>query len=153
MNWRWLFLIPIIWACDDYNDCGISDYSEELYLGFYDIEDESVREVSFDSVRITYASGERLVFLVAQETNGLALPIDLADTVTNYHFITDSAKYHLKLWYNREAILENPDCGLVFRIKGVQADSYDESETPLDSVAIQVTELSKLVSPHVEVYF
>ncbi len=154
MNWRWLFLIPIIWACDDYNDCGISDYSEELYVAFYDPADNQVQEVQFDSIRLTYSSGKRILLAGGEATTGYVLPTDLADTVMNYLFITDTEKLHLELTYNREAIIENPECGPIFRLKDVKAQSLErDGSTAFDSVAVQVLELTKLISPHVEVYF
>ena len=153
MNWRWLLLIPIIWACDDYNDCGISDYNEELYIAFYDTTDNVLIDVAFNSILITYANGESISLAQSDTASALALPIDLADTVTNYHFNTDTANYHLEIWYQREAILENPECGPVFRLKQFDAQSLDPDEAEFDSVAVQVTEVTKLISPHVEVYF
>ncbi|MEQ9229758.1 MAG: hypothetical protein RIF46_03690, partial [Cyclobacteriaceae bacterium] len=89
-----------------------------------------------------------------EATTGYVLPTDLAGSVMNYLFITDTGKFHLELTYNREAIIENPECGPIFRLKGVKAQSLVDAEsTAFDSVAVQVLELTKLISPHVEVYF
>ncbi len=160
MNWRWLFLIPIIWACDDYNDCGISDYSEEMYLSFYSAEDSALLAVQFDSIRLTYADQTRQIIEIIQPESTsnfitvYPLPVDVSDTVMNYHFIAGETRYHLELTYKSEAIIENPECGPIFRLKGVKAQSVEDAEsTAFDQVSVQVLELTKLISPHVEVYF
>lgn len=150
MKWRWLLLVPFFWACDDFDDCGISDFSEELYIEFGDIETKQARTVTFSSMEVAFSNGNAISYLDEEGGTTYGFPIDLEADSTLFTFRTDSIDYMFELEYLKEAIIENPECGPVFRIKSL---GYDEQINNFDSVAFQVTELTKLFSPHVEVYF
>jgi len=150
MKWRWLLLVPIIWACDDYDDCGISDFSEELYVQFLDIDSKESRTVTFSSMEVAFSNGNTISYLDEEGGTSYIFPIDLEADSTVFTFRTDSIDYTFELEYSLEAIVENPECGPIFRVKGI---GYDEQTTSFDSVAFQVAELTKLFAPHVEIYF
>ncbi len=150
MKWRWLFLVPVLWACDDYDDCGISEFSEELYIEFNNIDTKSTRTVTFNSMDVQFSSGNTISYVDEVGGSQYLFPIDLEAGSTTYVFRTDTADYTFEFEYTLEAIIENPECGPIFRVKGL---SYNEQMTTFDSVAFRVTELTKLFAPHVEVYF
>lgn len=143
-------MVPLMWACDDFDDCGISDYSEELSIEFNNIETKGSRTVTFNSMDVLLSSGHTISYVDVEGGSQYLFPLDLEATSTTYVFKTDTADYTLEFNYVLEAIIENPECGPTFRVKGL---SYNDQTTSFDSVAFQVTELTKLFAPHVEVYF
>lgn len=138
------------WACDEVNECGVSPYSEEVYINFYDIETKGARSVSFNHMDVEYGDGTILSLVDTTEAGGTgyAFPLDLSQASTSFLFDTDTEDYDLLLSYNVKALIENPECGPTLRVTGISAES-----TAFDSVVVKVTELSKLVAPHVEIYF
>jgi len=138
----------VILGCAEQADCGVTEQSEELFIGFFDIADGTAREVVFDSMRVDFQNANSIFFIDTAGSSGYIFPLDLQSDFTTYSFITDSVKYDLRLEYNQQVFIDNPDCGPVFRIfpDTVISERFD-------SLAIQVTELSKNISPHVEVYF
>ena len=150
MNWRWLLMVPLMWACDDFDDCGVSDFSEELYIEFKNIETKNARTVTFNSMDVQFSSGNTIRYVDEEGGSQYVFPIDLEAATQTYVFRTDTVDYTLQFGYQLEAIVENPECGPIFRVKNL---AYDENTTTFDSVAFRVTELTKLFAPHVEVYF
>ena len=150
MKWKWAVLVIFMLSCDDFNNCGISDFSEELAIRFHDIEDMSIRTVIFDRIDVEYANGHVIILQETEGSTGYLMPIDLSATETIYHFVTESKTYSLYFNYQNEVQIENPECEPVFRTVGLK---YDSLQTNFDSVAFQVTELTNYASPHVEVYF
>lgn len=148
-KWARISLLLALLSCDDFNDCDITDYSESLVMSFRNYETQAERTVIFDQIIATY-SDEISISVSAETTTTDVLPIDLSGTYTSYQFVTDSATYDFAFSYVTEAIIENPECGPVFRIKGLE---YDAEATNFDSVAFQVLELTNYLAPHVEVYF
>lgn len=150
MKWRLLFLAGLFWACDDYNDCGVSQHGEELYIEFDFLDDNHTRDIIFNEMIVKFKGEPAITYQTEVAGTTFAFPLDLTANSTRFTFTTDTTDYELEFQYATEAILENPDCNPIVRIKNL---SYDEVITNFDSVAIKVLELSPLISPHVEVYF
>lgn len=151
MNVRWLFLLLILVACDDYTECGVTDTGEEIYINFYNIETKAAREVVFTPMEVTFPStGSTIPFVDDQEggSAGYIFPLDLSSTNTTMVFNTDTIDYDLSIGYSTKAFIENPDCGPIFLVRNITAQSM-----AFDSVVVRVTELSKNLAPHVEIYF
>ncbi len=143
-KWSVYFLIvAIAFSCEDDNTCGISEYSDELYPSFYSYESKGTITVDFDSIGVLFSNEE--VFYLDTATT---LPLDMSGSYTDFIFYTDSTDYDFRLSYRKEILIENEDCDPVFRVFALESFSEE-----LDSVPLQVLELSKLISPHVEIYF
>ena len=149
MKWKWFLLTAVVMiSCDDYSECGVSDYSEEVYIGLYNSSDSSSKKVTFDQIEVIYADATTLQIIDLVESSSYKLPIDLSSNSTNFTFTLDATSYDLRIDYNAQARIENPDCGPIFRVTAIEAQS-----TAFDSVAVKVKELSKNLAPHVEIYF
>lgn len=132
-------------SCGYTNTCGITERSEEIFLKFYNYETNQLLVVDFDSVGVVFDNEE--VFY-AIDTTASILPIDVGGSTTGFILYTDSIDYDFKLVYHSELLIENDICNPVFRISALEATSEK-----VDSIAIKVLELTKLISPHVEIYF
>ena len=152
MNWRWLLILPTLWACQDLAECGVSDFSQELYIQVFDSATLETRDTAvFNEVVILLpnSSGGSNSGAILGDTlfGSAALPLDLPQTSTTFLFTTDSIIYDLELSYKVITTIENPECDPVLRVKQLQASS-----TTIDSIAVRVFELTKNFSPHVEIY-
>lgn len=148
---RLMFLVGlVILGCEDYDDCGVSNLSEELHLQFHDMDTKKTKKVIFDAMTVQFTDGGVINYQDTIGATGYVFPVSLADTLTHYSFVTDTAVYNFELWYDLEAIVENPECGPIFRVKQL---NYNRETLTFDSAAIKVLELTTLISPHVEVYF
>jgi len=148
MNVRWIFLLLILGACDDYTECGVTDAGEEIYINFYNIETKAARTVLFQSMDVDYPSGSQFSFVDDAGGQGYIFPLDMSSEFTSFMFNTDTIDYDLEIGYKTKAFIENPDCGPIFLVRNITAQSV-----AFDSVAVRVTELSKNLAPHVEIYF
>ena len=118
-------------------------------MEFRSFKTKSALEVEFNAIEFIHSRGQ-ISYIDTIPSTGRILPIDLTDNLVSYRFTTDSADYEFELWYDLEAIIENPECGATFRVKNL---NYNQESLTFDSAAFQVTELTKLLAPHVEVYF
>ena len=143
------FLLAVVCliSCEDDNTCGITDRSDEVFLQFYSYETKQLLAIDFDSVGVVFAN-EDVFYLDSISTDVLILPIDVSGSVTDFILFTDSVNYDFKLGYRNEILIENELCDPVFRVFALEASSVE-----LDSFSIKVLELTKLISPHVEIYF
>lgn len=148
MKWKWFLLAVVIISCDDNTECGVTDYSEEVYLAFFNSSDSTAKKITFDAIVVNYAGGTQIPQYALEESSTYILPLDLSAHSTNYLFTLDLIDYDLTIDYNTQARIENPDCGPIFRVTAITAQSEE-----FDSVAVKVIELSKNLAPHVEIYF
>ena len=146
---KWLFLgIVLVFGCEDNSNCGISDFSEDVVIRFMNIETKAARTVTFDEMRVAYSNRDVIAYVDDDEGTIYSFPVDLAAESTSFEFLTDSVNYDFTLTYRRDVFIENPDCGPINRIFNLDGTSIE-----FDSIAFQVPELTKFVSPHVEIYF
>lgn len=148
MKWKWFLLVVVIVSCDDYTECGVTDYSEEVSINFYNIKTKAARTVKFGRMDVIYQTEGTISYVDEVGGRGYLFPIDLTSNTTDFLFTTDSVDYSLTLGYNAKARIENPDCGPIFQVVAITAQ-WDK----FDSVAVKVKELSKNIAPHVEIYF
>jgi hypothetical protein len=148
MKFRWLFLLLLFSACDDFSECGVTDASEEIYVNFYNIDSKADTTVTFQSSQALFPSGPVLVDNVSKDVEGYILPLDMASNMTDFIFTSNEIDYDLQVGYTTKAFIENPDCGPIFLVRNITAQSV-----AFDSVVVKVTELSKNIAPHVEIYF
>ena len=143
-KWPFLFLIAIAaFSCEDDNVCGITEQSDEVFMAFFNYETKELLDADFDSVAVFFQ--DQNVFYL---DTAFALPIDVQGSFTDYMFYTDSTDYDLRINYRSQILIDNEECDPVFRISALEASSEE-----LDSISIKVVELSKLIAPHVEIYF
>ena len=150
-KWTFLFLIAFLaFSCEDDNTCGITEQSDELFVEFFNYQTGELLAVDFDSVGVMF--GNAGVFYLA-DTTAAILPLDVSGLVTDFTFHTDSADFDFRFSYRTEIIIENEKCDPVFRIFALDASFIEMDSLSIDSVSIRVFELTKLASPHVEIYF
>jgi hypothetical protein len=149
MKWKWFLLAVVCVACDDYSECGVSDYSEEVYINFYNIDTKAARTVKFQSMDVIFPNEGTISYQDTVGATGYIFPLDLTSNSTSFLFRQDDfTSYDLTIGYNTQARIENPDCGPIFRVTALTGSSI-----AFDSVAVQVTELSKNLAPHVKIYY
>lgn len=140
-----LLILLSLFSCADKNTCGITENTDEVFVEFRSYDKKAVIGVDFDSVGVKFANYAE--FFIT-DTTAAILPLDVNSSATDFTFYTDSTDYDFRLSYRSEILIENEDCDPVFRVFDLEASSVE-----LDSVPVQVLELSKLISPHVEIYF
>jgi hypothetical protein len=148
MKWKWFLLAVVLISCDDYSECGVTDYSEDIYINFYNIETKVARTVKFQSMDVIYPNEGTISYQDTVGATGYIFPLDLSFSATSFLFRTDTTDYDLTIGYRTQARIENPDCGPIFRVTSITGQSV-----AFDSVAVKVKELSKNLAPHVEIYF
>lgn len=149
----WFVLAVGLLACEDTVDCGLEDTTDEIYVRFHSMQSKNPIEVLFDTIYVDF-NQETIGLGPFEEATTLILPLDMSLEETRFHFEKGSFNYHLQISYEKEVYLPSAECGPTFRVYNLGGPSEaSEEEQPFDSIAFRVTELTKSITPHVEVYF
>jgi hypothetical protein len=154
MRWMGLLFIGILFAsaCEDPLDCGLQDTTDELWVRFHSKQTRNALTVDFDTIIATF--DQVLVGIGSGGTSTLVLPLDMSVGMTEFRFETDSFHYYLQMNYSRQVYLPNSECGPAFRVYRLEplTEAVDDMEA-FAEVRVRVTELTKSLTPHVEIYF